>query len=128
MLRRLKALDDCDHLADLGFVGPTITWNNKRGGGANVQERLDRYVVNSDWRLFFPEARVSNLSFSSSDHRPITLDLFEWRLTDKKNDKYPFRFEEWWVKEQGCCKVSELEWDLEIQDNMGGLAILYRRN
>ncbi|KAL5803503.1 hypothetical protein ACOSQ4_031808 [Xanthoceras sorbifolium] len=32
----------CDFV-DLGFSGPLFTWNNKRGGSRNVQERLDRF-------------------------------------------------------------------------------------
>ncbi|KAL5853747.1 hypothetical protein ACOSQ3_008865 [Xanthoceras sorbifolium] len=31
----------CDFV-DLGFSGPLFTWNNKRGGSRNVQERLDQ--------------------------------------------------------------------------------------
>ena len=45
-----------------------------------MQERLDRYVGNFDWQLLVPIARVTNFSISNSDHRPITLDLFEMRL------------------------------------------------
>lgn len=69
-------LDECD-LSDLGYRGPTITRNNKRGGRANAQERFDRYVGNSDWRQMIPEASVRYLSFFSSDHRPIELSLID---------------------------------------------------
>ncbi|KAL5854783.1 hypothetical protein ACOSQ4_004585 [Xanthoceras sorbifolium] len=34
----------CDFV-DLGFSWPLFTWNNKRGGSRNVQERLDRFFL-----------------------------------------------------------------------------------
>lgn len=33
-------------LIDLGFNGNSFTWNNGRGGCANIRERLDRGLVN----------------------------------------------------------------------------------
>lgn len=33
-------------LIDLGFNGNPFTWNNGRGGCANIRERLDRGLVN----------------------------------------------------------------------------------
>ncbi|KAK4857823.1 hypothetical protein QYF36_006836 [Acer negundo] len=40
-----QAVEDCN-LMDLGFNGPRHTWNNKREGKSNVQERLDRFLTN----------------------------------------------------------------------------------
>lgn len=42
-------LDDLNNLTIivLGFHGFSFTWNNKRAGKANIQERLDREVANS---------------------------------------------------------------------------------
>lgn len=39
-----QAIDDCG-LVDPGFASPTFTWNNNRDGCSNVQERLDRILV-----------------------------------------------------------------------------------
>ncbi|PON50110.1 Endonuclease/exonuclease/phosphatase [Parasponia andersonii] len=50
------ALADCD-ISNLGFSGPLITWNNRWGDVANIQERIDREndcieIVNSYWDSF----------------------------------------------------------------------------
>jgi len=45
-------------LMDLGFQGPLFTWSNKRKGLAKVQERLDRVLANSQWRMLFPEGEA----------------------------------------------------------------------
>ncbi|KAL5741239.1 hypothetical protein ACOSP7_027971 [Xanthoceras sorbifolium] len=46
----------CDFF-DLGFSGPLFTWNNKRGGSRNVQERLDQCysVICTAWGGFDSE-------------------------------------------------------------------------
>lgn len=38
---------------DIGFQGNTFTWCNRRGGKANIRERLDRELVSIDWRTSF---------------------------------------------------------------------------
>lgn len=49
MIQFQTALDDC-LFDDLGFKGPTMTWNNRRDDLANVQERLDRAVATTSWK------------------------------------------------------------------------------
>ena len=44
-----KGLGECA-LMDLGFAGPTFTWNNGRVGEDNVRARLDRGVCRSEER------------------------------------------------------------------------------
>ncbi|OMO49887.1 Endonuclease/exonuclease/phosphatase [Corchorus capsularis] len=60
-------------LIDLGFSGPRFMWCNKRKGLARVQERLDRVLVSSKWRLLFPDAMIKHLIRIHSDHCPILL-------------------------------------------------------
>lgn len=43
-----RVIDDHD-LIDLVFEGSPYTWTNKRGGLANIQERLDRGYANIEW-------------------------------------------------------------------------------
>lgn len=56
-------------LIDLGFLGLPFTWNSKRSGVANIQERLDRGVANASWRLLLPHAEVSHLTTLSLQKR-----------------------------------------------------------
>ena len=45
------------NMKDMGFIGNRFTW--KRG---MVQERLDRFVCNEEWKIPFPNFRVVHLS------------------------------------------------------------------
>lgn len=63
-----------DHgLIDLGFEGHAYTWSNKRSGMTNIQERLDTGYANKEWKLKFPEAKITHLAALKSDHRPLLL-------------------------------------------------------
>lgn len=53
---------DGSRLIDLGFICHPFTWNNKRIGKTNIQERLDQSFVNSDWRLLYPSATITHLT------------------------------------------------------------------
>ncbi|XP_026395092.1 uncharacterized protein LOC113289878 isoform X4 [Papaver somniferum] len=55
-----EVMDSCG-LIDLGFNGPKYTWNNKRVGAANIKERLDRAVANSNWINRFSKAQEVNV-------------------------------------------------------------------
>ncbi|TXG54182.1 hypothetical protein EZV62_019438 [Acer yangbiense] len=65
-----QVVDDYN-LTDLGFTGPKYTWNNKRDGNSNIQERLDRFLANDLWRDKFSNVNVTHLGFNSFDHRLI---------------------------------------------------------
>ncbi|KAL5767157.1 hypothetical protein ACOSQ2_013940 [Xanthoceras sorbifolium] len=69
----------CDFV-DLGFSGPLFTWNNKRGGSRNVQERLDRFFATSQWVNLFSGIKVEHLGFMFSDHRPISAKFVRDKL------------------------------------------------
>lgn len=44
---RFRQFVDTMVLVDLGYEGNPYTWNNRRGGAANVQEHIDRGLANS---------------------------------------------------------------------------------
>ena len=88
-------------LIDLGFDGNPFTWTNKRAGLANIQERLDRGMVNAAWKILFPRAKLTHLTAFNSDHRPILLDSNPLFLYRPK----PFRFESMWTREASATEV-----------------------
>ncbi|KAB1205077.1 hypothetical protein CJ030_MR7G016721 [Morella rubra] len=81
----------------LGFNGNPFTWNNGRRGCANIRERLDRGLVNQQWRVQYPNASILHSSALASDHLPLILN------TDGHGHllSRPFRFEAMWVRDPG---------------------------
>ncbi|KAL3016342.1 hypothetical protein AAZX31_06G208100 [Glycine max] len=69
-MKAFKEVTEWYRLIDVGFEGPKFTW--KRG---NLQVRLDRMLVNQEWGLKFPRAKVTHLYYYKSDHRPFILIL-----------------------------------------------------
>ena len=101
-------LDDC-RLADLGFVGYPYTWNNKRPGLENTQERLDRVVANTGWREKFHASSVFHLFSHASDHRPLLLHA-KSDLRHRGKSTRSFRFEEVWLMRADCEEVIIEAW------------------
>lgn len=60
---------------DLGFSSPMMTWNNRRDGTLNIQERIDRGLASASWLNTYPRASIQHLSDQGSDHRPLLLLL-----------------------------------------------------
>lgn len=48
-----RAIQVCN-LLYLGYVGHDFTWTNNHGREKNLQERLDRYLANQQWKNLFP--------------------------------------------------------------------------
>jgi hypothetical protein len=97
-------------LFDLGFSGPAYTWTNKRFSSKPTFERLDRCLVNAEWCNAFPISNVYNmpLIYNFSDHAAILLSM-EGTVNNKI--KKPFKFENWWLKENDFQDHAKNIWD-----------------
>ena len=82
-------------MLDLGFSGNPFTWSNGQQGRVFIQERLDRGLVNGDWRSLFPRATVAHLAWVASDHAPFLLNT----NGDNGASPRPFRFEAFWASD-----------------------------
>ncbi|KAI5663136.1 hypothetical protein M9H77_22459 [Catharanthus roseus] len=71
IVRALRALLSSHHL-----IGHEYTWNNRRAGNSNIQERLDRWIDNGEWQILFPQATVNPHTVSQSNYRPIILNTY----------------------------------------------------
>ncbi|PON56647.1 Endonuclease/exonuclease/phosphatase [Trema orientale] len=89
------------------------TWTNKRDGLANIQEQLDRYVYNDEWRTLFPNASVKHLDFFLSDHRPVVLSISKQTLSYGSGER-PFRLEPFWVNETDFNDVVQQSWQNSV--------------
>jgi hypothetical protein len=98
-------LMDCD-LHDMGYLGDKFTWSR-----AEVKERLDRAVCNTEWCTLFPMAATSNEQHHRSDHRPVVVDtefhdesLIRRRSGGKK-------FEARWLAEESVNEIVKTAWE-----------------
>ena len=62
-------------MIDLGFVGPKYTWMNCKPISSLILERINRCFANSVWRLLYPEAVVTHLPRTFSDHCLMLIKL-----------------------------------------------------
>lgn len=78
---------------DLEFICPRFTWRNNRREGETLFERIDRDLLNPEWRELFPFAAVFDELAVGFACCPIVLDA------DPKLAKptTPFRFESMWT-------------------------------
>lgn len=99
-------LDKCS-MIDIGFVGLRFTWTNRREVQALIRERIDRYFVNPNWCLLYPEGRVTHLTRCHSDHCPM---LLEMRLGIRGEKKRPFRFQSFWLLDATFLNIVSQAW------------------
>jgi hypothetical protein len=119
------ALNDCD-LVDLGFVGLPFTYDNGRGGDANVKVRLDRAVADIAWRDLFGDATLRHLVSSRSDHCRL---LLEARKEDWERHKMRiFHYELMWERlESLALEIKEAWCTAPNREGLGGVATALRR-
>jgi hypothetical protein len=67
-----EVLSACN-LTDLEAKGFKFTWHRHIQGVRHLAKKLDRALVDLEWRDKFPEAFVENLGRLHSDHHPILL-------------------------------------------------------
>ena len=103
-------LDECG-FQDLGFSGNKFTWCNGQGEGHTVWERLDRVVSTVDWLAMFPTTKVVHLESGTSDHKPIMIYL----ASIPKRVNKPWRFEQMWMRDEGCREAIEDAWSFDCQ-------------
>lgn len=95
-------LQECE-LIDAGFQGDPFTWKLD-----NLEVRLDRCLINLNWRLIFKKAYIQHIPFLKSDHRPIFLCLERKRKVNQR--RRPFWFEAAWLTHEGFKNFMDFHW------------------
>ena len=85
------------HLHDIKFSGPPWTYDNKRKGSKNVKARIDRALGSPSWSNLYPEAFLSHVCSTRSDHMPLVLDCDN--STSRHKPENIFRYEHMWERE-----------------------------
>ncbi|PNY15946.1 ribonuclease H, partial [Trifolium pratense] len=106
--RFMDRMNAC-HLMDCGSIGSRFTW---RGpifrGGERIFERLDRALVNDNWRLAFPHAVVKVLArIDFSDHHPLL--IYPFGIDNPRRLKH-FKFESAWLLEDSFMDMLRASW------------------
>jgi hypothetical protein len=103
-----NVLSDCN-MQDLGYRGLPWTYNNKKKGDQNVKVRLDRAVACPKWSSMFPQAEVTHIVSSRSDHCLVLLDL-ENKRKGRKTTKTQ-RYEMVWEREESLPDEINTAWE-----------------
>lgn len=95
------------NLYDLLLLGYLYTWECRKGSSHAVEERIEWALVYHLWKLFFPQATLTNLSAPISYHNPILLNI-EPEL--QVFYQCHFYFENIWLKELELEDVIKHNW------------------
>ncbi|XP_060972201.1 uncharacterized protein LOC133038159 [Cannabis sativa] len=93
-------------LIDMEMEGYKFTWERGKGTDNWIEVKLDRAFVTSSWFDKFPNARLTNLEVSTSDHCPILLSP---AVQVHKPPSRSFKFENAWLREPMCRKIKLLK-------------------
>lgn len=83
---------NCDFI-DLDTIGGFFTWRKNIQNGGHIRKKLDKVMVDIDWRLLLPHALVEILPLNGSDHNPILLSC---KKSQSSRAKF-FRFQAAWI-------------------------------
>lgn len=82
------------HLRELTFKGPRFTWLNHQMRSDRIMERIDKVVVNFEWRSMFLNYSLIHGKIVASDHHPLILFLHSQACSSN----CPFIFDLKWTR------------------------------
>ncbi|XP_058745871.1 uncharacterized protein LOC131618721 [Vicia villosa] len=101
-----EVMGECD-LIDIPLEGHPFTWTKSRGTTHMIEERFDRSLANPQRLQLFPTTKLINLIATHSDHSPILLKCDTVQI---RRNRRSFKFENWWLKEEGVQNVVQQSW------------------
>lgn len=119
------ALEACE-LSYLGYEGDKFTWRNHNSEiDTYICERLDRATTNAAWGEMFPVFSVLNGAPRHSDHRLVIVCTHGERRRSQEGHR-GFRFEAWWLKEDGCSAEVQGAWEEGCMNGSGDVTSALR--
>ncbi|KAL2926122.1 hypothetical protein RDABS01_001197 [Bienertia sinuspersici] len=70
--------------SDLGYKGSCFTWRRGQSPDTLVQERLDRFLADEEWRRLFKQYEVRHYPTYKSDHSLICLEAFSHEKMERQ--------------------------------------------
>lgn len=92
-------------LMDVDLKGCKFTWMSNPRGGVVTREKIDRVLVNYNWRVEFPNTMATALPIISSDHSPIV-----FQFNPPHGSGVSFKFEAKWVEHEECVETVREGW------------------
>lgn len=120
MLDFREVLSHCD-LHDLGFARTPWPYDNKQVGERNVKVRLDRAAACPAWSAGFPEAKLSHIASSTSNHCQLLVQLVS--SMKHKTGRKCLRYEIMWEREESLAEEIRRVWDCgRVITDLGDIA------
>lgn len=91
-------------LFDLDCKGYKYTWSNRHKDNSLTKERLDRALVNLEWREMIGTKEMEVLTLGRFDHKPLLMCTQEELLSIRKKRKI-FIFEVQCIKDQEGAQI-----------------------
>lgn len=98
-------------MVDSELSNDLFTWNNKRGGEAQVASKLDRFMISEELMLIDKEITTRVHPSGGSDHSPIQLEIKG--MVSPRNR--PFRFENISLSHPDFTSNIEKWWSEDLQ-------------
>ncbi|RYR56284.1 hypothetical protein Ahy_A05g022025 [Arachis hypogaea] len=107
-VREFRQFVDMNYLMDLDIKGGRFTGFGNPRNGVITREKIDRALVNWEWRALYPQASLKALPAISSDHRPLILNMNQIQRKEKN-----FKFEAFWTDHEECENIVRKGWEKE---------------
>ena len=92
-------------LREIDLSGRQYTWASRRSDP--TYEKLDRFLMSTEWEQKFPLVTVRALTRTVSDHTPLLLESGE---ASHKGNNTHFSFELAWLRRAGFFEMVTSEW------------------
>ncbi|KAK1316062.1 hypothetical protein QJS10_CPA05g01627 [Acorus calamus] len=118
-MTRFSSWIDGEGLIDLPVGNQVFTWSNLREEPSLA--RLDRVLMDSEWKAKFPGCEVVPLPRVVSDHVPLLL-----KEGGAAHVPVCFCFEAWWLSVEGFSEVVMESWSADTGALQGGQRLAFK--